>query len=327
MNGCLTECPPIIIFGFARPGSLRLVFDRVREARPSKLFIVLDYPREGRVDDLEGWTESKKIFEGVDWSCEVKRNYATKNMGCRDRIQSGLSWAFEHVDRLMILEDDCVPDPTFFRFCGDLLERYKDDTRVGMIAGCDEHFHVKEIDYFGDSYYFDRFSSIWGWATWRRAWLLNDTRMTYWPEFKKRFELMDGVFRNKLTTRYFKGFMNEWYLRTSGTWDGVWQATMYRQSMLCIHPTVNLISNYGCGVSSREESRSGATRCAKRSNPWDRRPTVSMKFPLIHPMTMMPHIISERQRFLDAGEIKPWWRWLVWGLKRKLRCMIKAVKK
>lgn len=301
----IENCPPVVIFGFARPDSLKLVFERVRAAKPSCLFLVLDYPREGREDDVEGWKKSKQVFEGVDWSCEVHRNYAMANMGCRDRIESGISWAFEFVDRLMILEDDCVPDPTFFRFTAELLEKYHNDTRVGMICGCDEHFHVKQIDFHGDSYYFDRFSSIWGWATWKRVWQMHDPKMMYWPELKKRWGLMDGVFRNKRATQERMLYTDRLANRTAGTWDGVWATTVYKENLLCIHPIVNLITNYGCGQSSRSDNkRKKSVWWGKPcKNPWDRRPTEPIKFPLQHPITMLPHIESERWRFIDSGAI------------------------
>lgn len=316
MNEKLTICPPVAIFGFARPDSLKLVFERVRQARPAMLFLVLDYPREGRADDIGGWNACKKIFETVDWPCEVKRNYAERNMGCAERIQSGITWVFEHVDRAMILEDDCVPDLTFFRFCGELLEKYKDDTRVGMIAGCDEHFHVKSIDFHGDSYYFDRFSSIWGWATWRRVWRLNDVTMSYWPEVRKRYGLMDGVFRNRACTRLHLKYTDSYYNKTGGCWDGVWQSMFYKENLLCIHPTVNQITNYGCGRSSRTEDESKRHWWQhNRHNPWDRRPTEPITFPLQHPVTMIPHIESERWRFLDSGAIRPWYKRFGYWLK------------
>ena len=316
----LNQCPPVAIFGFARPESLKLVFEKVRTAKPDKLFLILDYPRSGRDDDIVGWNASKKIFEGVDWPCQVMRNYASENMGCRDRIESGITWAFEFVDRLVILEDDCVPDSTFFRFCGELLEKYKDDTRVGMIAGCDEHFHVKDIDFHGDSYYFDRYPSIWGWATWKRAWERHDPKLGYWTEFRKKFYLLGEYFQKTYALDARMIYTDQLAARTAGTWDGCWVTTMYKENWLCIHPVVNLISNYGCGCSSREENKIKAHwwNKARKSN-WDRRPTAAMQFPLVHPITMLPHIESESWRFKDTQVIVPCYRLLI----RKVKTLIK----
>ena len=118
------DCPPVMICGFNRPDCLREVFEKVREAKPAQLFLVLDAPREGRAKDVDGVAVCRKIFENVDWPCEVHRNYAERNMGCRMRMSSGITWMFEHVDTGIILEDDCVPDATFFPFCAEMLTRY-----------------------------------------------------------------------------------------------------------------------------------------------------------------------------------------------------------
>ena len=316
-----SPCPPVVLIGFKRPDTLRLVFEKVRMARPKRLFLVLDAPREGRQDDVEGWEKSKQIFEEVDWDCEVSRNYAETNMGCRDRIVSGLSWVFNQVDRAVILEDDCVPDITFFRFCAELLEKYKDDTRVGMIAGHDEHFHVNCLESHGDSYYFDRFASIWGWATWSRVWRLHDPSMKYWAEFRKRFYLMDGVFRNTRAQRNRMSYTDRLYSHEAGSWDGVWVTTMYKENMLCIHPFVNLVSNYGCDSSSRVDTPT--KRMFYRPSPWDRRSTTPMRFPLKHPITLLPNIISERYRYLDSGDICPFYRRLWLMFRHSCMCVVR----
>lgn len=314
-------CPPVLVVGFNRPECLREVFDRVKEARPSELFLALDFPRVGRSDEKQ-YEECKKIFDGVDWPCTVHRNYSDSNMGCRDRMTSAITWAFETVDRLMIFEDDCVPDMTFFRFCSELLEKYKDDMRIGMIAGCDEHFHVGDLELNGDSYYFDRFASIWGWATWKRVWDIHDADISYWPEFRKRFHLMDGFFRNKRAVKNRMLYTDLLYQRKAGAWAGCWATHLYKENMLCIHPGVNLISNNGCGYSSRTDSRMKKRwwRPMKR-NPWDRRPTKPMQFPLKHPVTMLPNIESEYWRFKDSEEvISPFKR-----LYRELRKFVRGI--
>lgn len=309
-------CPPVLVVGFNRPECLKEVFEQVRKAKPQELFLALDYPRVGRSDELK-YQECKKIFDQVDWPCNVHRNYSTQNMGCRERMSSAITWAFETVDRLIIFEDDCVPEITFFRFCYELLEKYKDDSRIGMIAGCDEHFHVKNLELHGESYYFDRFASIWGWATWKRVWDKHDVNISYWPEFRKRFSLMDGFFRNKRATKNRMLYTDLLYEKKAGAWAGCWATYLYRENMLCIHPSVNLISNNGCGVSSRADlgCRTAWWR-KKKKNPWDRRPTEPMSFPLNHPITFLPNIDSEHWRFLDSGVIMSWYSRVYWSSRR-----------
>lgn len=320
------DIPPVLIVGFNRPECLREVFERVREVQPPHLFLALDFPRVGKSDETP-YEECKRIFDGVDWPCSVQRNYSRSNLGCRDRMASAISWAFESVDRLMIFEDDCIPDITFFRFCNELLERYKDDTRVGMIAGCDEHFHVKELDLHGESYYFDRFASIWGWATWRRVWQMHDPDMAYWPEFRKRFDLMNGFFPNKRATRNRMLYTDLLFRRQTGAWAGCWATHLYKENMLCIHPCTNLIFNNGCGKSSRADSPVKKRWWHRqKKSPWDRRPTEPMLFPLIHPLTMLPNIYSENWRFRDSGILLPWYKgFFFWG-KKIVRKMLRIGK-
>ena len=322
----MNNCPPVLIVGFNRPECLREVVDAIRKAQPKQLFLALDYPREGRPNDVPGYEACKQVFDTIDWPCEVKRNYSEKNLGCRDRMTSAITWAFESVDRLMIFEDDCVPEQSFFPFCAELLEKYKDDSRIGMIAGCDEHFHVKNLELHGDSYYFDRFSSIWGWATWKRVWDKHDVNISYWPEFRKRFDLMYGFYHNKRATRERMLYTDKLYRREAGAWAGCWATYLYKENMLCIHPAVNLISNNGCGKSSRDPSLT--RKCwwrREKPNPWDRRPAEPIKFPLQHPISMLPNVFSEHWRFLDAEVLMPFYKRVYLKIRHKVGKIIKPI--
>lgn len=262
--------PPVAVFGFNRPECLIQVFDRVRAATPRKLFLVLDAPREDRPEEVLKWEECKKIFDGVDWDCEVHHNYAKENMGCRWRMTTGISWVFEHVDEAVLLEDDCVPHPDFFRFCAELLERYQDDSRIGMIAGHLAHFQI--IDH-PESYYFDRFNMIWGWATWKRAWKMFDQQMEEWPRFKQRDYLTSVLGRRSSLIKAFDAV----YSGHLSSWATAWYLSCLRQNFLCIHPTSNLITNVGV----EGDHNSG------RSN-WHFIPSSGIAFPLAHPRDIIP---------------------------------------
>ncbi|MBR1396888.1 MAG: hypothetical protein IJ563_05075 [Selenomonadaceae bacterium] len=133
-----------------------------------KLFIVADGPRANKPGEMEKVQQCRAIKDMVDWECEVHTNFSDVNMGCKNRIVSGINWVFEQTEELIILEDNCVPDLSFFRFCQELLEKYRNDNRVLSIAGSNHD----EFEYFDESYAFSKFSSPWGWATWKRAWIL-----------------------------------------------------------------------------------------------------------------------------------------------------------
>lgn len=278
-----TGTPPVAIFGFIRPQTTVRVFGCVREARPDKLFLCLDAPREGHPGDIEKCEAVKRIFEGVDWPCEVFKNYAEKNMGCRRRVASGISWVFEHVEEAIILEDDCLPHPSFFAFCGELLERYRHDMRVGMIAGHVAHLGGIDVQ---QSYYFDRLNTIWGWATWRRAWCKVDESMVHWPRFNSSKGLQ-VICRTPFQLKHLSAMFDAVHHNRCSSWATAWALTCIRENFLCVHPTINLVSNIGCG--------SDATHTGMADSPWSCRPLQPMAFPLIHPFDMTPNWAQEQK--------------------------------
>ncbi len=173
--------PPVAFLIFNRPELTRKVFATIAQAKPSKLLVVADGPRADVPDDREKCSEARAIIGRIDWDCEVLTNYSSANMGCRARISTGLEWVFTNVEEAIILEDDCIPHPTFFRFCKELLTRYRDDQRVMMISGDNFQMGRNRTPY---SYYFSRFFHCWGWATWRRAWRHYDIDMELWPSLR-----------------------------------------------------------------------------------------------------------------------------------------------
>lgn len=268
----------VAIFGFNRPDCLIQVFNCVRAAKPRRLFLVLDAPRQDHPDDLPKWEACKEIFANVDWPCEVHRNYAKENMDCRWRMTTGISWVFEHVDEAILLEDDCLPHPDFFRFCAELLDRYRQDTRIGMIAGHIAHrIPIQRTE----SYYFDRFNAIWGWATWRRAWQTFDQHLKEWPRFKHTNNLRT-VLGTESLSRSFAGFFDQVYAGKANSWATAWFLSCMRQGFLCIHPADNLITNIGV---------EGAHN--KRQSSFHFVPSNGIHFPLVHPVDYIPSYSDE----------------------------------
>ena len=297
---------PIMICGFKRPECLLKVVEAVKAIGAEKLYLVLDAPRIGRGDDLAGYTACKKIFNNIDWTCEVHRNYAKENMGCGKRMTTGISWVFKQEEMAIILEDDCVPHPTFFRYCSELLERYKDDGRVAAINGHDEHLHLGSIDFHGYSYYFDRMMSCWGWATWRRAWQLHDPTLSYLAELCDA-ESVRNIIDSK--REYKRWYDNIWRIHDGkkNTWAGAWATTIYKEGMLVIHPTVNLVTNVGYENTSRNQSvtSTNGMRFVHRA-PFSSRKLVPMTFPMKHPIAIVINRQSERFCLSDALYATTW---------------------
>lgn len=177
---------PIVFIVFNRIDKVLHVFEKIREIKPESLFIIADGPRTKA--EIESCLECRQLVQRVDWKCDVHTNFSNRNLGCGIRISSGLDWVFLHVDKAIILEDDCVPDVSFFTFCEELLHKYESDQRIASISG--NNFFEKEVNN-RDSYFFSRRVSSWGWATWRKAWQWYDHDMRVWPQLRDDRRLYD----------------------------------------------------------------------------------------------------------------------------------------
>jgi len=163
---------------FNRPEPTRRVFARVREARPQRLFVLADGPREQVPEDRAKCAATRAIFDSIDWDCRIETDFSEGNLGCTGRIQSGLDRVFDSVPEAIVIEDDILPHPTFFRYCSELLARYRDEPRVHAICGTKLPCEPRTAP---DSYRFSRLFYSWGWAGWRRAWRSVDKTLSEWP--------------------------------------------------------------------------------------------------------------------------------------------------
>jgi hypothetical protein len=235
------QTTPVVFLVFNRPDLTERVFRRIAEAKPQTLLLVADGPRSEK--EVKICTQVREIIDRVDWDCRVLKNFSDTNLGCKRRVASGLDWAFDQVSEAIILEDDCLPSPSFFYFCQTLLERYRDDERIFMIGGNNFQFGINRTE---DSYYFSRYAEIWGWATWRRAWQCYDVTMMSWPAFKAAGG-MRWAFEHPAEQQYWERYFQETYEGKIDTWDYIWFYTCLSQSGLSILPNINLVSNLGFG--------------------------------------------------------------------------------
>lgn len=237
---------PIVFLVFNRPELTRRVFQRIREAQPAKLLVVCDGPRSSVPSDAERIARVRETIDAeVDWPCEIRRNYADLNMGCRDRVVSGLDWAFSLEEEAIILEDDCLPDLSFFKYCESLLGKYRDEPKVMHIGG--NNFQNKN-GAASKSYFFSKYNHVWGWATWRRAWRLLDMKATCWISFEGRRKV-EATFDSAREAAYwssiFDGLVNT--KATEDVWDYYWTLACWYNRGLATYPTVNLVQNIGIG--------------------------------------------------------------------------------
>lgn len=261
---------------FNRPKLTQTVFDAIARVRPTRLLIVADGPRRDRPNDAELCQEARRVVDQVTWDCEVSVDFARENLGCQERVISGLNWAFSLVSEAIILEDDCVPDLSFFPFCEQMLERYKNDPRIGMISGNNFVQRKLKTEY---SYFFSQMTHIWGWATWRHSWQRYDRHLTRWPEIKRAC-LLSEVFDDPKVVAYWTERFDEMYSGTGpNTWDYQWAYTNLVNHSLSIVPRVNLITNIGFGPDATHTSDSDNNQML---------PSEPIAFPLIHPPSMLP---------------------------------------
>ncbi|OIO19953.1 MAG: hypothetical protein AUJ23_01180 [Candidatus Magasanikbacteria bacterium CG1_02_32_51] len=244
---------PILLLLFNRIETAQKVFSKVRLVKPERLFIAVDGPREGVADDVYNCQSVRDIVNQIDWPCEVKTLFQEKNKGLLYGPAEAITWFFSYVEEGVILEDDCVPSDSFFKFCEILLEKYRFDERVMHIGGS----NFNQGRRFGDSsYYFSKFNLLWGWASWRRAWKYYDTEMKNFPEFK-RTHMIDGVWFDKKRGRSFNKIFEKIYNKKVMVWDYIWTYTVWSQNGLSALPNVNLISNIGSGpfaTNTKDES-------------------------------------------------------------------------
>ena len=175
MKPALIETPVFMTF-FVRHETFRRVFDVVRQARPAILFLASDGPRSSFKGDIEMIERCRKIAENIDWECKVYRLYADSNLGLLNNTFNGLKFAFSKVDRLIFLEDDILPSLSFFPYCSELLEKYKDDFRVHMICGMNHLGIYKQPN---SDYFFSQSGSIWGFAIWKRTFEQLDQQLNF----------------------------------------------------------------------------------------------------------------------------------------------------
>ncbi len=274
---------PVCFCIFNRPDTTAAVFSRIRQAKPPRLLVVADGPRTDRPGEADLVEHARRIATAVDWDCQVETCFSGSNLGCARRMSSGLNWAFERSEQLIILEDDCVPDPTFFGYCQQLLRRFADDRQVMMISG--DNFCRR--DEWSSSYYFSRWAHIWGWASWRRAWNHYDLAITDWPRIRASRALPDCL-EDPHQVRYWNNVLDAVYAGEIDTWDYSWQYALFRAGGLAILPNQNLVSNIG------HDARGTHTR--DPSSRFSKLPTLPMNT-LTHPQSVERHRQADQWTF------------------------------
>ncbi|KAB7892665.1 nucleotide-diphospho-sugar transferase [Poseidonibacter ostreae] len=232
----------VLFLVFNRLDTTKQVFDSIRKAKPPRLYIAADGPRETKEGESQKAQEVREyILSNIDWECEIKTLFREQNLGCKMAVSGAIDWFFENEEMGIILEDDCLPSQSFFWFCEELLEKYKNDMRVGMISGFNYGYKNKDLTY---DYFFSKYGFIWGWASWKRAWKHYDITMENHIEAKK-IDLYENYFNanKKQQIANFESVFNN----SMNTWDYQWSYARLINNSYSIVPSKNLIENIGFG--------------------------------------------------------------------------------
>ena len=277
---------PVILLVFKRPEQTARVFEVVRQVKPPQLLVVADGPRADKPGEAEKCAATRAIIEQVDWDCEVHTNFSDTNLGCKNRVSSGLTWAFEIVEEAIIIEDDCVPEPSFFRYCEELLAKYRDVPQVMSITG--ENTHGYQSD--NSSYYFSQYSFYWGWATWRRAWQQFDGSLQLWKGLRET-NWLSNLLQNPAATEYWSDIFEQTY-NGFNSWGYGWTFACFVNQGLCAVANNNLISNIGFGADAAHHTWS--------TDEIGDLPVEPMEFPLQDPAS----VAVDRQGDLEIDRIR-----------------------
>ena len=279
---------PVLLIIFNRPGTTQKVFEAIRVARPSRLYIAADAPRAGNTSDEEKCKATRAITEQVDWPCEVKRLYQEQNLGCSVGPRTAFNWFFSQESEGVILEDDCVPHPTFFPFAAAMLEKYRHNKKIISINGSNLGYELKD----GNSYTFSRFMNMWGWATWADRASEIDYSLAEWKKVKRPLWFLYTRMRQQLfdtDINWYKYWQHKFDLTVTKAnitwWDWQWIFHQTVHQQLSIVPGVNLVSNIGFDAD--------ATHTHETANPAANIPTTAMERSLKHPSSIQPDYVYE----------------------------------
>ncbi len=299
---------PVLFIIFKRLDTAERVFEAIRQARPAKLYIAADGPRPEKPGEAEQTQATRDIIKKVDWDCDVKTLFQDTNLGCGVGPATAISWLFANEEIGIILEDDCLPSQSFFRYCEALLEKYRYDTRVMQISGVNPHKGWKrDADY---DYYFSEAGTTWGWATWQRAWQLYSYTIPHFKEVRDKHYIES--FHLYKEVDWMIKCMEDAYQESPDVswWDFQWEFTKFINSGLSIVPNASLVRNIGFGV--------GATHTFEPVD-YAVADTSELKFPLRQPPFMIRDAQSDEryyQQTMRNGLLK--------RIKRKVKRMISS---
>ncbi|EMY69756.1 hypothetical protein [Leptospira vanthielii] len=301
---------PVLIIAFNRPDLFSKLLAKVLSMNPTRIYISIDGPRENKDNERMRVEEVISIAKQYSHSNQFLFKINEKNMGCGEGVSSAISWFFQNEEKGIILEDDCYPNESFFKYCEVLLTKYENDDRIGMISG--DNFFLSQYS-IQDSYYFSTYFHIWGWASWRRAWDGYQLRSSSKVEIE---ETINNNFLNQEERNFWLDNITNAFFGLVDTWDYQWVYLNFRKRRYSIMPKVNLISNIGFGEL--------ATHTKEKNSKLSSMDIVELNFPLLHPQKIKTSILTDyfSRRLMFR---LPFWERIFYYLFRLFYLMITKV--
>jgi hypothetical protein len=260
---------PILFIVFNRLDTTKKVFEQIKEVKPIKLYVASDGPRN-EAEKEKVMQVRNFIINNVDWRCDIKTRFRDKNLGVGFGPNDAIDWFFSYEEEGIILEDDCLPSISFFHFCSELLDKYRNNKKIAVIQGFNP-FPNKDYPY---SYFFSKYDLKWGWATWRDRWQYQDMYTKDWPHIKKT-DFLDRIAKDNVVKSFWTSIFEQVHRNPSIAWDTQFTYQLFKKNLLTITPKQNLILNIGYGK--------GATNTTWIPVHLKELKLEELDFPLIHP--------------------------------------------
>ena len=294
---------PVLFLIYNRPNVTKKVFSEIQKAKPKRLYVAADGPRFDNIEEKKLCKDARSIINDIDWECETKTLIRDENLGCRKAVYEAISWFFDNEEEGIVLEDDCLPSQSFFWYCQELLDYYRNDNRIMHIGGSNFQFGKNRSPY---DYYFSRYPHVWGWATWKRSWKYYKD-IDYWNSEKLK-ELLSTLESNPNFVKYWSKVHNKVKSGEIDTWDDQWTFSCWNQNGLSVVPDINLISNIGFGKDATHTK--SFTKISNIANQ-------EIRFPLHHPINMVRS--KKRDSFTEFGQFfKPFFLRVIYKIFRPI---------
>lgn len=284
---------PVLLLLFNRPDETRTLISKLRLIQPENIYISCDGPRSSIPDEKQKVELVRSIVRDINWQCNLKTLFQDENLGCGKAVKKGIDWFFSHEGEGVILEDDCIPHPSFFKFSELLINKYRSNKKIWMISG----FNPIELPYELD-YFYSQNPAIWGWATWKDRWEKYDSNMGLWPD--DNFLCSNDLNLPRHVQTYYSRAFTAIKNKSIDTWDYQWTYTILKNNGMVIKPKQNLISNIGV-TGTHASKRNGINDPNLFLDTFD---AIGEKKGIVGPNELVPFVLSDKIFYLTRIKSK-----------------------